>query len=411
MKICMVSTHLASGGGVSSYTKNLVRSLRGREVNVFVFSNKPEKAGLEEDDKGIYACWNRGILYPFQIFKALVASKNVNLVHLQHEFFLYGGTVPAVLFPFLLVLVRLFGKPIVVTLHGVIPLFGVNNRFKEENELRGPLLLLKLGLMALTKAIVSLSDAVIVHGRFFAEILRNEYRCPKGKIHVIPHGVKKVATVIPQNEAKKMLRLKNKSIILFFGYIAKYKGIETLIEAFGQLAKKHQDWVLIVGGKEHPRLCTNPKYKEYVFGLQQKGFSLTPERIIFTGFIPEEKLPLYFSATDIVVLPYTIAMSSSGPLALAISYGKPVIASDIPSLRELISFEEALFKRRSSEGLAKKLELMFNDSGLRHRISVHIKKMREENSWSEVSLQTCMLYQKICNSSASCAHLLLIGQK
>ena len=395
MKLCMVSTHPTSGGGVSSYTRNLVQSLREHGVHVVVFSNKPEKTKPQQDFGGIHTCWNRGILYPFQIFRALATNVDVDIVHIQHEFFLYGGMVSAILFPVLLVLIHLLGKPVIVTIHGVISLSELNERFKEENELNGPLPLLKFGLIFLTKVIVFLSDAVIVHGRFFAEALYNEYKCPQWKVHVIPHGVEKAKTIIPPSEAKKRLRLENKVIILFFGYITKYKGIETLIEAFGRMAKKHQNWILLIGGGKHPRLRGNPKYEEYITKLQQEALSLAPKQILFTGFISDEELPLYFSAADGMVFPYNTTMSSSGPLALSMSYGKPVIASDIPSIGELIPFEECLFKKNSSEDLVKKLQLMLNSYDLRHRVGICIERIGERNSWSKVGLQTCRLYQKV----------------
>jgi len=395
IKVCMVSTHPASGGGVSSYTNSLVRSLREHGVNVIVFSDKPEYERLKQSDEGVYPVWNKGILYPFQIFKMLVANADVDIAHLQHEFFLYGGMFSAILFPVLLAFIRLLSKPVVVTIHGVIPFSEQDERFKEENELKGPLSFLKFGLILLTKLIVFLSNAIVVHGKFFAETLCNDYRCPSKKIHIIPHGVKKVITIIPRDEAKKRLGLENKVIILFFGYIAKYKGIETLIEAFDRLARKYHEWILIIGGGQHPRLRLNPKYKEYITKLQQMACSLPPGKVIFTGFIQDEALSLYFSAADVTVFPYTTAMSSSGPLALVVSYGKPIIASDIPPIKELIPFEEAFYKKRSSEDLAKKLESVLNNSNLRDRMSLHFKKICEKNSWSNVSLQTYMLYQSI----------------
>jgi len=394
IKACMVSTHPASRGGVSSYTNSLVRSLRELGVNVIVFSDKPENEKLKQGNEGVYPVWNKCILYPFQIFKMLVANADVDIVHVQHEFFLYGGMFSSILFPVLLALIRLLGKPIVVTIHGVIPFSEQDEGFKEENELKGPLLFLKFGLIFLTKVIVLLSNATVVHGRFFAETLCNDYRSPSWKIHVIPHGVKKAVTIL-QNEAKKRLGLKNKVIILFFGYIARYKGIETLIEAFGRVVRKHQNWILIIGGGQHPRLCLNSRYKEYVTKLHQMAHSLLPGKVTFTGFIPDEDLSLYFTAADVMVFPYTRAMSSSGPLALAVSYGKPIIASNIPPFKELIPFEEALFKRRSSEDLAKKLESVLSDSNLRHRMSLHFKKICEKNSWNNIGLQTFTLYQKI----------------
>jgi glycosyltransferase involved in cell wall biosynthesis len=391
----MVSTYLTSEGGVSSYTKSLVSALREYGINVIVFSDKPKNKALEQSDRGVYAAWSRGILFPFQIFKMLVVSSHVDVVHVQHEFFLYGGMFSAVLFPLLLMLIRLTGLPVVVTMHGVVPLSELDEQFKDENGLKGPLPLLKFGLIFLTKLIVFLSDAVVVHGSFLAETLRKEYKCSEQKIHVIPHGVKKAIIMIPQEEAKKRLKLEGKTVILFFGYISKYKGIETLIEAFGQLAKKHQDWVLVVGGGKHPRLRLDPKYKEYIMKLQQMAHSLAPKQVIFTGFIPNEELPLYFSAADLVVFPYTIAMSSSGPLALSMSYQKPVIASNILSFIELIPFKEVLFKRNSPRDLAEKLELVLNSYDLRHKISAYFEGMKKKNSWSNVALQMQDLYMKL----------------
>jgi len=376
-----------------------MQSLKEHGVNIVFFANKPENENSKQDDENAYAVWNRGIFYPFQIFKSLATIARVDIVHVQHEFFLYGGWVSAILFPVLLALIRLLGKPVIVTIHGVIPLSELNERFKEENELNGPLPVLKIGLIFLTKAIVFLSDAVIVHGRFFAETLYNEYRCPKWKIHAISHGVEEATSIIPRSEAKKRLGLENKVIVLFFGYISKYKGIETLIEAFGRVAKKHENWILIIGGGQHPRLRLNFKYEEYITKFQREARSLAPEQIIFTGFISNEELPFYFSAADILVFPYTTAMSSSGPLAFSMSYGKPIIASDIPPIRELIPFEECLFNKNSSEDLTKKLELMLNSYNLRRRIVGHVKRTRGYNFWSKVGLQTCLLYQKVSNSS------------
>lgn len=393
----MVSTHPNCGGGVSSYTKNLVQSLRELGVDITVFSNKPENGRQKQSDEGVCAIWNRGsIRYPFQIFKMLASNASVDVVHVQHEFFLCGGMFSAIIFPVLLVLTRLLVKPVIVTIHGVIPLSELNERFKEENELNGPLLLLKFGLIILTKAIVFLSDAVIVHEGFFAERLEKDYRCPQRKIYVISHGVEEIENKILQDEAKDKLGLNNKTVILFFGYITKYKGIETLIDSFGYVARQREDLVLIIGGGEHPRHRNNSHYCDYLLELRHRASSMAPpQKILFTGFIPNEELPLYFSAADLVIFPYTTSISSSGPLSLAASYGKTVIASDTPSFAEIIPFEQALFTRNSSESLANKIEQMLNSSFLRRRVSSYIDMMAKEDSWHNVGSKTCALYRRL----------------
>ena len=394
MKVGIISTSPGSSGGVSSYTSNLVNSLIEHGMDIVAFLNTYKVENKDRDSRNLLGTWDKGLLYPFQNFKALVANADIDVVHVQHEFFLYGGSVSALLFPFMLMLIRLLGKPLIVTIHGVIPLYELQRRFKEENELGGTLLLLRLGLVFLTKVIVLLSHLVIVHEDFFTETLSVQYKCSPQKICVIPHGVESRAIYLPQNEAKAKLHFEKKVIVFFFGYISKYKGIETLVEAFGQIAKKHPDWVLVIGGDINPRHRSSRKHREYLARLKQKGVELVSGQIVFTGFIPNEKLPYYLSAADIVVLPYTTAMSSSGPLSLSMSYGKPVIASDIPTLRELIPFKEALFNG-NSEVLAAKLESVLSNHALKHRIANSIQEIGRRHSWYEVGRKTCLLYKTL----------------
>jgi glycosyltransferase involved in cell wall biosynthesis len=120
-------------------------------------------------------------------------------------------------------------------------------------------------------------------------------------------------------------------------------------------------------------------------------------QIIFTGFLPEYEVPVYFSAADLVVLPYnTPELFTSGPLMLAIGYEKPIAVSNIPSFKDLIQMEEALFERASPESLAKKLELMLTDNGLRYKVLAHIRNIKMLNSWENIGLKTCMIYREIC---------------
>jgi glycosyltransferase involved in cell wall biosynthesis len=121
------------------------------------------------------------------------------------------------------------------------------------------------------------------------------------------------------------------------------------------------------------------------------------DQIIFTGFLPEYEVPVYFSAADLVVLPYnTPELFASGPLMLAIGYEKPIAVSNIPSFKDLIQMEEALFERASPESLAKKLELMLTDNGLRYKVLAHIRNIKMLNSWENIGLKTCMIYREIC---------------
>lgn len=390
LNIAMVSTHPDSEGGVSSYTENLIRSLREHGLNVHLITNKVKDNSIDECED-IFPCWDFGFRYPFQIFKTLYKCKP-DIIHIQHEYFLYGGALSALLFPVLIFLAKLSGCQVIVTLHGVIPLSELSKKFLTLNDIKGPASVHKIGLIFLTKIILLVSDSVIVHGNFFAETLIEEYGCPEKKIHVIPHGIKKIDPKVSQDVAKNSLGLKRRTMIFFFGYIAKYKGVEMLIDGFQLLTEKYPDWVLIIGGGAHPRFKNNYSYNRYVSKLRGMAYS-TNKQIIFTGFIKEEDLAKYFSAADLLVFPYTVIMSYSGPFAIASSYGKCVISSNIPPFTEYLP-KEALFER-SAEDLARKIDQVLNHPSLRDDISKHVMMMKYRNSWDKVGRQTEMVYRLI----------------
>lgn len=397
VRVGMISTHPLSEGGVANYTKNLVQCLTRHASDVVLFSNSPGNkvlANSKEFDLSkldICVCWKRGLFYPFQIFRKVVKN-DVDVIHVQHEFFLFGGSLSAGLFPLLLLMLNFLRKPIVVTLHGVVPLSEVNKQFLSENKLNGLSVMLKLGSVLAVKAILLFANAVIVHEKCFADVLRNDYKCVT-KVSMIPHGTNDVNNKLTQAEAKEKLGLLDRKLILFFGYLCKYKGIETLIEGFGQIAEKHKDWVLIIGGGEHPRLRINPSYKNYVSELRQKASSLAPHQTIFTGFIAEEELPIYFSAVDLVVFPHNVVLSASGSLAVALSYQKPVLLSRIAPFQEMMDVKEAFFDKNSPISLARKMEYLINNTDARQKILNQVQKLTSQTSWDNVCQKTIELYR------------------
>lgn len=397
LRIGMISTHPLSEGGVASYTRNLVQCLTRHVAYVVLFSNGSgnkvltSSKGIDISKLNIRVCWKRGLFYPFQIFRE-VARNDVDVIHVQHEFFLFGGSLSAGLFPLLLLLLRFSRKPTMVTLHGVVPLSEVNRQFLSENRLNGLSMMLKLGSILSIKAILRLADAVVVHEKCFADVLRNDYKCST-KIATIPHGINEVKNKLTQAEAKEKLGLPDRKLILYFGYLCEYKGLETLIEGFGRIAQKHKDWVLIIGGGEHPRLRTNPSYKTYVSELRNRAFSLAPHQTIFTGFISEEELPIYFSAVDLVVFPHNVVLSASGSLACALSYLKPVLLSEIAPFQEIIDVKEAFFSKNSPISLGHKMELLINNPDARQKITSHVQKITSQTSWDKVCHKTIELYQ------------------
>ncbi len=373
--------------GVASYTKNLIISLLNN-CSVIVFANRMPNVKHEYfEDASVYRCWNKGILHPFQIFRTLL-NKKLDIVHVQHETYLFGDLGSSLLFPLLLILIKLLRCPVIVTLHGVVPLSRVNRSFLRENWVGGAPTIMKTGLFLLMRIIVLLSTAIVVHEEKSKERMVNEYGCDARKIHVIHHGVEERGNSMPQDEAKEELGFSGKKIILFFGYITGYKNVELLIDSAKFL--QTPDCVIVIAGGPHPRLRSNPNYCSYLSYLHQKGSVVSKDRLQFRGFVPEESVSLYFSAADLAVFPYTVDMSSSGPMCLAISHRTPFLVSRCFS--QIINDEELVFRLNPSE-LARCIGNFLDRQDIRRRALENLERIAVQRSWDSVSRKTIDLYE------------------
>jgi glycosyltransferase involved in cell wall biosynthesis len=353
-------------GGVASYSKNLVLSLLNY-CSVVVFAEKLlNSKNNYRDGVPIYRCWTKGVSYPFQIFRSILKNK-VDLVHIQYETYLFGGMASALTFPLLVALIRLLRKPIVVTMHGVLSLSKMNK--------------------SLVKLVVLLSTKIIVHEKTLMNILTDEYRCDHLKINVINHGIEQPEVIINSDKAKKKLSIQSKKVILFFGYLTGYKNLDLLIDSARFL--KTDDWLILIAGGMHPRLTKDSNYINYISELREKAARISEKSILFKGFVNEEEISLYFSAADLVIFPYNICISSSGPLSLAASFGKPFLVSD--AFREVINFDDVRFKDEPKE-LAAKIDRFFDNPELKLKVIAWVEKFRVGRSWDKVAEKTFALY-------------------
>ncbi len=180
-------------------------------------------------------------------------------------------------------------------------------------------------------------NAYIVHSASDKILVAKRYKIEKQKIHVIPHGLYDHYGKLMENKAaKEILSIKEEAVILSFGLIRKYKGITYLIAAFEQLPESivNRSRLLIVGeiweGREEL--------------LNQISLSRYRENItLINEYVPDNMIPVYFSAANVVVLPYTRA-SQSGIAHIAMSFGKTIIVSEVGGLKDSMgSYAGAVF--------------------------------------------------------------------
>lgn len=228
------------------------------------------------------------------------------------------------------------------------------------------------------------SQQIIVHTQEMKDILIKQFRQPSDKINVIPHG--KLVTFYQREGIKTEIKPEPYTL-LFFGRIWPYKGLKYLIEAMPLIIEKIPNTKLIIAGRGEDLAQYFPK------GVDQQHYE------IINNFIPIEDVIPLFKRSTIVVAPY-IESSQSGVAALAYGLGVPIVSSAIGGLKEMIRNEEdsLLVSPGNVAALANAVIRLLSDVDLQKRFQKKIKeRCQQDLNWSNISLQTLKVYQKISN--------------
>jgi len=188
--------------------------------------------------------------------------------------------------------------------------------------------------------------------------LVTEFGVAKEKVSVIPFGINNTVpnTSLSTADAKHQLGInKDEKTLLFFGNIARYKGLEYLVAAFTELSKECFNYRLIIAGSV--KNC-----QSYWRAVEQSIIlSGVGERIIRKiEYVPDEDTEIYFKAADVLVLPYTYIFQS-GVLFLGYSFGLPAIASNTGSMQEDVIQGKTGFihEAKNADALAEAIRVYF----------------------------------------------------
>jgi glycosyltransferase involved in cell wall biosynthesis len=215
------------------------------------------------------------------------------------------------------------------------------------------------------------------------------------RVVIIPYGINVTIPTSDMSQAQARARLGlgfDQRILLFFGQIAPYKGIEYLIEAVATLAPRDDRLRVLVAGK------VKQGWGPYWQHIKERFSTLAVrERAIeHIRFIPDEEIEPYFAAADALVLPYTYIFQS-GVMFMAYSFGLPVIATDVGSLKEYIIEGRTGFvcQPQSAADLATAIERYF-DSDLYQNLERRREDIRwlahQRHSWTTVATITATAY-------------------
>ena len=264
-------------------------------------------------------------------------------------------------------LVRRFPRPVVLTAHDVTP-----------REVRAGA---RGGMPAVLRAV----DAVVVHSRAGAERVSAEAGVQAERIHVIPHGAFTHLTRMPQGPAPPALAgLEGRRVVLFFGLVRPYKGVDLLVEA---LAGAPDDAVLLVVGM--PRMSLAPLER------RARELGIADRMRLVPRFVPDTDVAAYFRRADVVALPYR-EIEQSGVLYTALAFGRPLLLSAVGGFPEIAEHGAArLFEPGSAASLCTALAELLDDEAARQELSRAAAALAELHSWERVAALTEDLYSRL----------------
>lgn len=371
LKVCFVSSYPPNRARLSEYAKSLVEEL-GKQGSISKFYVLADKSGgvqsrsLTGAKVEVKRVWSPD--NPFSILGLLgyLLRLKPDVVHYNVHFQSYGRSRIANFAGLSLIfLSRLFGFKVLAEVHNLgekVDLTKVNLK---------PSFLNRSGIFVATRLILSAST-VVVTVKSYAAYLRKRYnhKC----VVYIPHGT--FLANYPPGSSSCFFD-SYEQVILMFGHMGPYKGLPALFEAFKALQSQFGKVRLVIAGTDHPN------YPGFLAPYINAGFS----GVEFLGYVAEADLKPLFMRANVVVLPYVAATGTSGVFHLACGFGRPIVASDLPEIRELVAEGAAalLVPPGDVEALHAALVKVLFDEKVAYRMSVQNLRFARRESWSVVA--------------------------
>ncbi len=345
-RIAFVGNYLPRECGIATFTTDLCTALAAEYGEGRLFAIPVNDPDSSYDYPGLVRLeLTQEDLTSYERAADFLNFNGNDLVCLQHEYGIYGGAAGR----YILALLRRLNMPLVTTLHTVLREPDANQRIVLEE-------------------IAQLSDRLIVMSELAAEMLREVYAVPGGKIDVIPHGVPDMHFMDP-NFFKDKFGTEGQFVLLTFGLLSPNKGIENVIRALPAILAQHPNVVYIVSGVTHPHIRRHEgeRYRESLKSLAAE-LGVSSHLILNNRFVSAEELVEHVGAADIYITPYQQeAQVVSGTLAIALGAGKAIVSTPYWHAKELLAEKRGvLVPFENSDAIAKAVVTLLENDAERH---------------------------------------------
>jgi glycosyltransferase involved in cell wall biosynthesis len=351
--------------GIATFTKDVVDSFDtafGMTSGVVAIDEpggedrtypKNVVARLTQDDPASY----------LRVARAINAHP-AELLDIQHEYGLFGGPDGS----WLLDLLEHVSKPVVVSLHTVLPEPKDSHR-------------------SVARRLCERVDAVVVLSQTGKDILGSVYGVDPAKVHVIHHGVPDVP-FRPTHDAKAALGYSGRLVVSTFGLISRGKGLEYGIDAMRSVVAEHPEALYLILGQTHPSVRRHEGESYRAELLERvRSYGLQNNVLLVDKYLEFNELLRYLSATDVYLTPYLNPVQIvSGTLAYAVGLGKAIVSTPYLYAKELLANGRGMLAPfRDPEAIAQALNALLGDPWLRRATERRAYRFGRQMTWPHVA--------------------------
>ena len=378
-KIVFLSTFPPTQCGIATYTQDTIKGITdvfGKSITCEICElvdqpkAKPTQAfTLNTKNKAEYAT----------VAEEINNDQSVKLVHIQHEFGLFGGNYGDYLLDFL----NVIKKPVTYTFHSVIP--NPNNELK-----------------TFVKLLLSYSNSVFVMTKQSKEILMKDYEISDEIITCVSHGTHIVIYETP-DQAKEKFGIQDRKVLSTFGLLGEGKNIETGLQALPKIIKKEPNVLYLIIGKTHPNLIKDgvDAYRDKLEAIV-KELNLQNNVRFINQYLDTNELLDYLKATDVYLFTSKDPNQAvSGTFSYAMSCACPMVASKIPHTLEVLTSDcGILVDIGDVDQFAQETIKLLADDNLREEMGINAFTKMRASSWENVAITHMNTYKNLMENPA-----------
>ncbi len=267
---------------------------------------------------------------------------------------------------------KLRRRPVVYTVHNVLPHDA------------SPL------FINVSRLLFRLGDHFIVHTDRNKRQLMDHYNIPGSRISLIPHGLLDFHVRSDADRAtirEEMGFRPTDKVILLFGAIRPYKGVDTALEAFSRVHAAVPRARLLIAGK---------LWEDWApYAKRIEALNIRKAVVASLDYIPSGEVHRYFTASDLVLLPYRRFDSQSGVGATAVSFRKPLIVSNVGGLPNLVADPRCVTPPGDSAALAKAVEDCLASPKRLDAMTADAEAIASTLSWPAIARKTWAVYDHV----------------